>query len=67
MERLATGNMGGHKKLYDVPQKEAAEKLSAIISFKGAVMPEKTLILSCLEILRAGKIDFVDVCQGKSK
>ena len=47
-------------RLYDVPQKEAAEKLSAIISFKGVVMPDKTLILSFLEILQTRKIALVD-------
>jgi predicted nucleic-acid-binding protein len=47
-------------RLYDVPQKEAAEKLSAIVSFKGVVMPDKPLILSCLEILQARKVDLLD-------
>ncbi|MBW1801283.1 MAG: PIN domain-containing protein [Deltaproteobacteria bacterium] len=47
-------------KLYDVPQKEAADKLSGIISFKGVIMPNKGVILSCLEMLQAERIDLVD-------
>jgi len=47
-------------KLYEVPQKEAADKLSGIISFKGVIMPDKPLILSCLKILLTEKIDLVD-------
>jgi predicted nucleic-acid-binding protein len=47
-------------KLYQVPQNEAAEKLSDIVSFTGIIMPDKPLILSCLEILQTEKIDLVD-------
>ncbi len=47
-------------KLYDVPQKEAAEKLSGIVSLKGVMMPDKPLISSCLKILQGEKIDLVD-------
>ena len=47
-------------KLYDVPQKEAADKLSGIVSFKGVVMADKPLILSCLKILQTERIDLVD-------
>ena len=47
-------------KLYEVPQEEAADKLSGIVSFKGVIMPDKLLILSCLEILQTERIDLVD-------
>ena len=47
-------------KLYEVPQKEAADRLSGIVSFKGVIMPDKPLILACLKILRTEKIDLVD-------
>ena len=47
-------------KLYEVPQKEAAEKLSGIISYKGVLMVDKPLILTCLKILQTEKIDLVD-------
>ena len=47
-------------KLYEVPKKEAADKLAGIVSFKGVIMPDKPLILACLKILRAEKIDLVD-------
>ena len=47
-------------KLYEVPQKEAADKLSGIVSFKGILMPDKQLILSCLKILLTESIGLVD-------
>ena len=47
-------------KLYEVPQKEAADSLLGIVSFKGVIMPDKLLILSCLEILQTERIDLVD-------
>jgi len=47
-------------KLYEVPQEAAADKLSGIVSFKGVIMPDKPLILSCLEILQTERIDLVD-------
>ncbi len=47
-------------KLYEVPQKEAADSLLGIVSFKGVIMPDKPLILSCLKILRTERIDLVD-------
>jgi len=47
-------------KLYEVPQEAAADKLSGIVSFKGVIMPDKPLILSCLEILQSERIDLVD-------
>ena len=47
-------------KLYEVPQKEAADKLSGIVSYKGIIMPDKPLILSCLKILQTESIDLVD-------
>lgn len=47
-------------KLYEVPQEEAADKLSGIVSFKGVIMPDKSLVLSCLEILQTERIDLVD-------
>ena len=46
--------------LYEVPQKEAADKLSGIVSYKGVIMADKQLILSCLKILKTEKIDLVD-------
>ncbi len=45
---------------YKVPQKEAAEKLALIISFKGFRMSSRPLMLSCLKILREKKVDMVD-------
>ena len=47
-------------KLYEVPQKKAADKLSGIVAYKGVVMPDKPLILSCLKILQTESIDLVD-------
>ncbi len=47
-------------KLYKVPQREAAEKLSEIVAFKGVQMIDKALMLSCLKILQDKKIDLVD-------
>ena len=47
-------------KLYEVPQKEAADKLSGIVSYKGILMPDKRLILSCLKILLTESIGLVD-------
>ena len=47
-------------KLYEVPQKEAADKLSGIVSYKGVMMPDKALILSCLKILQTESIGLVD-------
>jgi predicted nucleic-acid-binding protein len=47
-------------RLYKVPQNEAAEKLSGIVSFKGVQMSDKPLIVSCLKILQDKKIDLVD-------
>ena len=47
-------------RLYEVPQKEAADKLSGIVSYKGVMMPDKPLILSCLKILQTERIDLVD-------
>ncbi len=47
-------------KLYEVPQKEAVDSLLGIVSFKGVIMPDKPLILSCLKILQTERIDLVD-------
>jgi predicted nucleic acid-binding protein len=47
-------------KLYEVPPKEAADKLSGIVSYKGIIMPDKLFILSCLKILQTENIDLVD-------
>jgi predicted nucleic acid-binding protein len=47
-------------RLYEVPQKEVAEKLAAIVAFKGVQMSNKSLMLSCLKILQDKKIDLVD-------
>lgn len=47
-------------RIYKVPQNEAAEKLSGIVSFKGVQMSDKSLIVSCLKILQDKKIDLVD-------
>lgn len=46
--------------LYEVPQKEVADKLSGIVSYKGVIMSDKPLILSCLKILKTERIDLVD-------
>ena len=46
-------------KLYEVPQKEAADKLSGIVSYKGVMMPDKALILSCLKILQTSGESFI--------
>jgi predicted nucleic acid-binding protein len=47
-------------RLYKIPQKEVAEKLSAIVAFKGVQMSDKSLMLSCLKILQDRTIDLVD-------
>jgi predicted nucleic acid-binding protein len=47
-------------KLYKIPPKEVAEKLSVIVSFKGVIMSDKLVILLCLEILQKKKLDLVD-------
>ncbi|EKD28864.1 MAG: PilT protein [uncultured bacterium] len=47
-------------KYYEISQKETVEKLTKLISFKGIIMQDKTLILSCLDILTSKKIDLVD-------
>ena len=47
-------------KLYKVPHKEAADKLSGIVSYKGISMLDKPLVLSCLKILQTERIDLVD-------
>jgi len=47
-------------KLYEVPQKEAADSLLGIVLFKGVIMFDKPLILSCLKILLTERIDLVD-------
>jgi predicted nucleic-acid-binding protein len=47
-------------KFYEIPQKEVVEKLLQLISFKGIIMQDKTLIFSCLDILSTRKIDLVD-------
>jgi predicted nucleic acid-binding protein len=46
--------------IYEVPQKEAADKLSGIVSYKGVIMSDKLLILSCLKILKTERIDLLD-------
>jgi predicted nucleic-acid-binding protein len=48
-------------KFYQVPQNEAAQKLSLLVSFKGIQMLDKSLISACLEELMKRKIDLVDV------
>ncbi|MCX5902807.1 MAG: PIN domain-containing protein [Proteobacteria bacterium] len=47
-------------RIYKVPQNEAAEKLSGIVSFKGVQISDKALIGACLKILQDKKIDLVD-------
>jgi predicted nucleic acid-binding protein len=47
-------------RIYEVPQNEAAEKLSGIVSFKGVQMNDKNLIVSCLKILQENTIALVD-------
>jgi predicted nucleic acid-binding protein len=45
---------------YNVPQKEAAEKLEQIVRLKGISMGEKQVSTECLRILQKEKIDIVD-------
>lgn len=45
---------------YGVPGAEAAGQLAKIIRFKGVSIPEKTVVLECLEFLRHTKTDIVD-------
>ena len=45
---------------YRIPHNVAAEKLSEIVLFSGIEMPDKILILSCLDILKKKKVDLVD-------
>lgn len=45
---------------YEIPQNTAAEKLSEIVLFSGIEMPDKVLILSCLDTLKKKKVGLVD-------
>lgn len=45
---------------YNVPEKEAASKLSQIVSFKGIIISEKSIVQECLQLLQKSKIDIVD-------
>lgn len=45
---------------YDVPRPEAAEKLRALLSFKGLRVGEKPLLRKCLDILAERSVDLVD-------
>lgn len=45
---------------YQVPRKEAAEKLTHLLSFKGLVVPEKPILRGCLEMLMERSVDLVD-------
>jgi predicted nucleic acid-binding protein len=47
-------------KLYTIPPKEVAEKLSVIVSFKGVIMSDKSVMISCLKNLRNKNLDLVD-------
>ena len=45
---------------YEVPAAEAAEKLETLLSFKGLVIAEKTILRNCLGLLQMKKLDLVD-------
>ena len=45
---------------YGVPRPEAAEKLRALLSFKGLRVSEKSLLRRCLETLSTRSVDLVD-------
>lgn len=45
---------------YKVPAAEAAEKLEALLSFKGVSIPEKPVIRNCLRLLQERNLDLVD-------
>ena len=47
-------------RVYKVPQPKAAEKLDAVIRFKGIEMDHKPIMHACLQILQEKKIDLVD-------
>ena len=42
-------------RVYEVPQSEAAEKLSVLIQFKGVEMDARPVMYSCLQILQKKK------------
>jgi predicted nucleic acid-binding protein len=45
---------------YQVPRKEATEKLGDILSFRGVTVPEKSVLRTCLDILNQRSVDLVD-------
>ena len=45
---------------YKVPASDAAEKLAILVSFEGIRMPPKSLILSCLALVRRKRLSLVD-------
>ena len=45
---------------YKIPREVVAEKLSEIVLFSGIEMPDKILILSCMDVLKKKKVDLVD-------
>jgi predicted nucleic acid-binding protein len=45
---------------YQVPPAEAAEKLDALLSFKGMTIPEKAVIQNSLRLLKEKKLDLID-------
>jgi predicted nucleic acid-binding protein len=47
-------------KLYQVPPKAAAQQLETLLSFKGIVMKDRSVIKMCLRILQKKSIGLVD-------
>ncbi|NKB69705.1 MAG: PIN domain-containing protein [Candidatus Latescibacteria bacterium] len=45
---------------YKVPTDETAEKLTALLSFKGISTAEKAILCACLRLLQESKLDLVD-------
>ena len=45
---------------YKVPANEAAEKLAALLSFKGISTTEKAILRACMRLLQGKELDLVD-------
>ena len=45
---------------YDVPRPEAAEKLEALLAFKGILIAERNVVRDCLRLLQERSLDLVD-------
>ncbi|NQU62715.1 MAG: PIN domain-containing protein [SAR324 cluster bacterium] len=46
--------------LYKIPAKKVSETLTKLLAFKGINLPNKKIVLSCLQIIREKQIDLVD-------